>query len=385
MKIAFVKKNPQIRILKQAWGLKKRSRYHLTLVAESYDPNLFDKVFDEIITFGSSLNPKLRIRGVGRINSMLGLWQLKHILERLDVDIIHAHAEPNSIPAIAIRHAKAPVVYDAYDLTSVRLNEKYLSEQEIRDEKFCFENAAGIVHKGPEIDFMRAKYNIEVPTLHFQDYCVKEFIVENPLPKLSDKDGEIHIVHTGSVFRMDLPKEKYGYSQYVEIAKMVIAQRIHFHIYPNPYQLESLPHYEELAELNPYFRMHKGLLYRDLGKEVSKYDYGWLAQDFRNTIIQDVFYKTAIGNRLFGYLEAGLPIIASDSLEYVATIINKNGIGLMIDTDDLVNLSSKLRELDYRQLQNNVKTARRSGLSMENHIHRLEMFYQKMATTGRIQ
>jgi len=377
MKIAFVKKNPQIRIFKQALGLKKTGRHHLTLVPERYDPNLFDEVFDEIITFGSLLNSKLRIRGVGKLKSVLGLWQLKHILKGLDVDIIHAHAEPSSVPAIAIRHAKAPVVYDAYDLTSVRLNEKYLGEEEIRDEKFCFENAAGIVHKGPEIEFMRSQYNIEAPTLHFQDYCVKEFIVENPLPKLSDKDGGIHIVHTGSVFRMDLPKERYGYSQYVEIAKMVIAQRIHFHIYPNPYQLEPLPHYEELAELNPYFHMHEGLLYQDLGREISKYDYGWLVQDFRNTIIQDVFYKTAIGNRLFGYLEAGLPVVVGDSYEYIAKIVRANNVGFVINIKDLAELSSRFGELNYRELENNVKLTR-IGLLMDNYIYRLEALYDQV-------
>jgi hypothetical protein len=358
-------------------GLKQTGRYHLILVAERYDPNLFNDVFDEIISYNVIPHPWRNIRGMGILSSRLNPWWLKRIIERLDVDLIHAHAEPNTIPEIAIKYARCPAIYDAYDFAGIKQGIDALNPREREAERFCLENADGIVHKGPdlEIDFYRnAGYKIKAPALQFQDYCIEEFIVKDPLPKLSDRDGETHIVYTGNVLSMNLPKRRYGFAQFGELAEIFANQKIHFHIYPNPYQLGDFSWYEVFAQKTPYFHIHDSLPIGELNKEISQYDYGAWIHFREGTMHTHEAFSTAIGNKLFTYLEAGLPIIINDELAYGCELLNQYGIGIVLSKPDLKNFNRILEKVDYENLRHNVEKAK-AILSMDNQIDRLEDFY----------
>lgn len=381
-RIAFIKRNPQIRILKQAKGLKSTGRYHLTLVAQRFDKEIYEGVFDKIITYGS-LRGTERLRRISKGLINIDLWQLRHILRNLEVDIVHAHAEPNIIPAIAIRYAICPVVYDAYDCTSLRFGFDNVPRKESVCEKFCLENADGIVRREAdiEIDYYRdAGYNIKAPVLRFSDYCLEEYIVTNPLPKLSDKDGEPHLVHAGNVCPMNLPSKRYGHAQFVDVGEILAAQKIHFHIYPNPYQVQPYPCYEQLASQTPYFHMHKPLPPFKITKEISQYDYSTnLHFTGADSIIERQWSKVAPGNRFATALEAGLPMIVNDELEYVCKLVNEYGLGIVIKRSDLGNLASIIAQADYEALQANVRK-RRLAYSVRKQICRLEAFYQEITS-----
>lgn len=381
-KIAFVGKNPQVRILKQALGLKQTGRYSLTLIAErlhllkdSIDLNQLHTVFDRVISYNTFPDSLMSIRGMGRLSQKLNLLRLKHILKRLDVDIVHAHAEPNIVTEVAIRYAQCPVIYDVHDFSSLRFGFEYVSDKGQNAERYCLENASGIIHKGAdlEIDYYRnAGYKITAPVLQFQDYCVEEYIVKKPLPKLSDKDGEIHIVYTGMVVPMKA-SSKFKYAQFDELAEIFAAQQIHFHIYPVQYQKGSLSWYEDFARKTPYFHLHETLPIYKLTEEISQYDYGSWIQFTEGTPVIQEYLNSAIGNKFFTYLEAGLPIIVRDQIAYGAKLIDQYGIGIAVSKDDLKNFNGILEKID-KKLRHNVEKVREI-LSMKNQIHRLEDFY----------
>ncbi|HHH75848.1 MAG TPA: hypothetical protein ENL03_02335, partial [Phycisphaerae bacterium] len=85
--IAFVKLNPQMRIYKQAQALKETGRYRLVLVANRYDRELFEPVFDEIIDFGTDEALKQycarKTNQAGLNRSILTANQLADVLRRL--------------------------------------------------------------------------------------------------------------------------------------------------------------------------------------------------------------------------------------------------------------------------------------------------------------
>ena len=379
-KIAFVKRNPQIRILKQAMGLKQTGRYHLALVVERYDPNLFNGVFDEIICYDKIPQWWRRVRGMGRLSSKLKPWWLKHIIKRLDVDLIHAHAEPNTVPEIAIKNAKCPVIYDAYDFAGIRQGVEALNSSEREAERFCLEHANGIVNKFPDevIDYYRSLgYNIKSPVLHYEDYCVEEMMepinIGRPVP------DEWHIVYVGNVAPASLPKDKYGFIQFHDMARILSEQKIHFHIYPNPYQYNGkvLGCYQELEKEVPYFHFHEPVAYRRLAQEISKYHWGCnlLFRETPHPVFKE--RRPGFGNKYSTYLEAALPMVVNPELSYLSKLTQEYGTGLVIGMSDIERLCDIFGKVDYDQMLRKIEI-RRHHFSIGTHIPRLICLYESL-------
>lgn len=374
--IVFVKGLPRMRILKQALGLKNTGKYKLILVAQKCIPEILEGIFEEIQFYKTRLG-------------------LARILRGVNPYIIHAQSPPDKDVETVIKHANCPVVTDSYDIKSLAPNyfEGKLFKRELSAEKFRFENADGIIFRDLIIDFMKQKYHISCPVLHFLDYPPKQLIVETPLPKSSKTDGEIHIVYAGQVHPLNLSSDRYGLSQYGEIAEVITAQKIHFHIYPAPslYSFYSFSCYKDLERKNPYFHFHRGLPIYQLNKEISQYDYGWFPPRPTNLQIHKIYPAMEVGNKFFTYLEAGLPIILSEENQYAANLIQKYNIGVVCnlgklyerDFEKLYELRAILEQVDCEELSNNVLEARKI-LSMENQIHRLISFYKQVANKQNI-
>ena len=109
-----------------------------------------------------------------------------------------------------------------------------------------------------------------------------------------------------------------GYINYLRLIEKLEKQNIHFHIYANPYASRKNRKYIELSNEMKYFHLHNSMPYKNVINEISKYDWGmwWHPPTGERRVIVDKT-KVAIGNKLFSYMEAGLP-----------TIVGKhNGIG----------------------------------------------------------
>jgi hypothetical protein len=57
------------------------------------------------------------------------------------------------------------------------------------------------------------------------------------------------------------------------------------------------------------------------------------------------------------YWAAGLPVLVSDELEYMATLVRQTGAGLVVSRSELSGLAERLREVDYQALQARVVEA----------------------------
>jgi hypothetical protein len=362
--IVFVKGSPRMRVLKQALGLKNTGKYKLILVAQRCIPEILEGVFEEIRFYKTRLG-------------------LARILRGLNPYIIHAQSPPDKDVVTVIKHASCPVVTDSYDVTSLTT---HYFKSELSAEKFRFENADGIIFRDLLIDFMKQKYHISCPVLHFSDYPPKQLIVETPLPKLSKTNEEIHIVYAGQVHPLNLSSPDKYRDQYGEIAEVITTQKIHFHIYPDPslHRFYSFSCYKDLERKNPYFHFHRGLPIYQLNKEISQYDYGWLVvRPYPANSPTKIYESVALANKFFTYLEAGLPIIVSENLEYATSLTQKYNIGVICNHEKLYELRAKLESFDCEELSDNVLEARKI-LSMENQIHRLISFYEQVANKQNI-
>ena len=378
--ICFVKQDATIRIYKQAKALKLTKKYRLILICEKCDYYLQKDIFDEIIFYGFLENKKnnllTRILNFG-FNKLFkfGEMNLKRLSKDIDVDLYHCHAEPNSIPRIIMENSRVPVLFDSQDFSGISYGIENLDEKTKDDEKYCFENADGIVRKGTqfEIDYYRQNgYNIECPEFQWLDYCDEDLFANINIKKLSEDDYEYHLVHTGTI-STDPVNDAFKYL--IPLAKILAKQKIHLHIYPNPLEYDNAREYHELDRNVEYFHFHKPVPYTILSEEVSKYDYGILILKQVNSERANMNkFKVGQGNKTFSYFEAGLPEISSDFLLNNNKLIIDYGLGFIVNEADLNNLDKLLNNADYDKLRNNVLKAR-NELSLKNRVHDLEDFY----------
>ena len=357
--IVFVKLNPQIRIFKEALGIKKSGRFKLTLLAAHYDNTLFKDVFDRIIPFKDGN-------------------ELARMVKGMNPYLFHAHAEPNTVPAIVIQNAQVPVIYDAYDYAGLRKGVENLSPQESAAERFCLENANGIVIKYPEETlnyYRKLGYCISAPIIHYSDYCAEEFMAS--VPDTIHKPEEWHIVYIGNIFPLS-SGNRFKRAHFHDMAKNMDRQCIHFHLYPNPYQYRSQDFqcYVKLSQNLPHMHWHEPMHPLSISKEISKYHWGFYLPTHSN-LMRESKFPYDVGNKITTYMEAGLQIVTHVYAYHVADITKQLGVGLVLEKwDQIENLRPHL-EAAFLENRKTVKNAR-NLYSIKQNYSRLLEFYQRV-------
>lgn len=356
LRVVFVPRRSRIRPYKMAKALKYTGKVELILLCEEsfYDPALFDGLFNEVHFFTRKTwffkLPKAE-KIYRRLNERFGFGFSKMIkkLKELNPDLVHCFAEPYNHIQCILKNTKFPVIMsDGADFTGITEGLDNVPQRIKIQEKYCFENVSGIVHKGPEyeIEYYRLNgFKINCPEITWFDHCDDDLIIKKE-PRKIKQDDPIHIVYTG-IISTD-PSQKYVY--YIDFAEEMARQKIHFHIYPNPYQYNVAVEYRKLARESEYFHFHAPLSYRDLGKEVANYDWGlwWHDQAGGDRYTEDK-NKVSIGNKLFTYLESGLPVIVGEHMEYGRKLNEEFAYGVVIVEEDIKNLKPILIK-DYNSM-----------------------------------
>ena len=378
--ILFLSVNPRVDMAKKADALRQTGEYQVRLLCHNGTGDVLDEFFgpfyDEIIPYAN-------------------LIELMYFLLALKPDVILARPK-SQVAALAILFGNAPLVFNVYDIETINTPEEYLDPQhaeanafrlKIEAEQFCMEHAAGIVHKGrkDEIDrYIRPKYDIRAPVLHFYPFCWDRYFAPEDARKLSKEDGVTHLVYTGVVSPSSEDKRLVGHSQFAPMIEAIARQGIHWHIYYNPETGVNDRHYQEyfdLAERNPYFHFHSPLSSPLLSGEIAKYDYGYMVHDVRGAVWGESCNDVSMANKIFTYLEAGLPMIVGDSFRAVADFVREHAVGIVVDSTDLSDLSQRLRHVDYEELRSNVLKVREQ-LSIKRHISKLAHLLDEVSGNG---
>lgn len=165
------------------------------------------------------------------------------------------------------------------------------------------------------------------------NYASRSETPQERKPKLSEQDGEFHIVFEGYV----------GTDKHIdirEVCESLAAAHIHVHIYP----AVKCEDYEAWSEGSPYLHLYETLPFDQLIVELSQYDAGIVA--WNQVKGSSDFIGANIPNKLFDYVLAGLPVIAikSPAMEWY---INAHQAGLVYETvDDIIDHLADLKAID---------------------------------------
>lgn len=394
--IVFVRGGPSLRIYNQALALKKSNKYRSILICkmmDKYSLSLFSKAFDKIIFYWPSELSHLHNRldqimkgapAMYRLNRIISQFadpvleyltertKLSPLIKKLDADAFNCIIRPYRLSAMVMKNTKKPIVFDAYDFDGIMHGIENIANVTYRREKYCFESASGVIHRGPEFEISYYKshgYKITCPTLSFLDYCNREFFVNHAVKKLSSEDNEWHIVHIGSAVG----------TKFVSLLREAVKQKVHFHIYPTaagmtPYAFKNIL---KLNKTEKYVHLEERVPFNRINEEIAKYDFGAHMHFLPMSPVSPMGLKVVHCHRVFNYLEAGLPVIVSDIFVGVKKTIVENSIGFSLKEDEFGSLRSMIEKHNYERLREDVLKAREE-LSIENHVERLVKFYNSV-------
>ena len=311
LNILFVQEAPCIRNYKMATAL--RSRGHRVSLAYIKAPlsvmyeGLSDDVYNECI----------------RLESIRHMWEIsKHY------DIVHCHNEPDKYTVAALG-GDTPVVHDTHDLISLRAN----GNQSLSYfEGVANRGAAGRVYTTPyQLEEAKRLYGVEGPSLVLYNYVSAPDLPQKFLPKLSDQDGRVHVVYEGGIGGTSFRDFS---SLFIELAN----QGIHIHVYPHFKHQDIVQQFLRFENIHIYDPLSP----KQIMEQMTQYDFGIIPFNLKKG--DKRFLDTTIANKLFEYLAAGLPVIASPLQSYI-DYFKKTLIGITFENaQDIIKNFPKLKK-----------------------------------------
>lgn len=189
-------------------------------------------------------------------------------------------------------------------------------------------------------------------------------------------DG-IRVVHAGQIRSANASRRVFGDIQCLGVFRELTSQGIEVHAYPSFYKdeahrLQLFGDYVEEANSNPRFHLEERCSIEELMRAMSgRYHYGSLLYHFDSDLaVGKAHLAGATASKLFTYLAAGLPVIVSEELEYMASLVRDHDIGIVAKREEIPFLKRKLLD-DYERLRTNVEQ-RYDAFRFENRLPDLE-------------
>ena len=246
------------------------------------------------------------------------------------------------------------ITYYGYDYTS----NYYYFKGLLQSEKKCFEQADIVLARNIETQVAIKMYGLgHKKKFFYPDTCDKTKFIEN---KKTISADAIHLVYCGGLYGSDAHQYTHGFDDFSMLYDSLERNNIIVHLYPNLAQ--NIIHYKSIIELsksNKFVQVHKSVQNDNLVATINQYHFGMIPHFKHNeSSINSIKLKYATSNKFFNYLEAGLPIIITDEMEFMAWIVKRYNIGIVINKKDFNDLNTIIRSYDYRILCNNVQIIR---------------------------
>lgn len=310
-------------------------------------------------------------------------WDLRRQLKGLDhVYVIHAFTLPSYQIRLAIDKTKLPVIMDIQDMHVSYFgldSPKLYMKLDMPDESFSISHSAGIVSHSIELFNACKEYKIteRPPTLMFPVYCDDDHLL---IPAEVPSMEEIHIVYAGSIAGSFQDDQHFGSLKFFRVIEAFSQQNIHLHIYPSPtmrFRDLILSEYQAISDENPYFHLHESVPQKELAEALTTYHFGLLPFFLEDTSRSANKLGRGSSQKLYNYIESGIPVIISEDLAFQSWMAQRYGAGLEITKPDLYRIREMIEAIDYTEMRKEL-LAKRENICLSTHIPRLVAFYHQI-------
>lgn len=292
------------------------------------------------------------------------LFALIAIALSADVDIIQIRGWMQSyfVAAIICLLAEVKTVVEFMDIPEFfcdRESYGHLFGEDIAHDDFesfpaIFSKADGLLlnHDGPEIEILKRKYKRINNVIQFHNYVCDEFCANKEV----QISKPFSIVYAGTVCPSNHPHPFFGATQLLPLIHKLTEQKMKLHIYMNPVAKVNYLYwdYQYEAKINPFFEIREGRAPYSVTHDLANMHFGLLLFILKDVVVGEEHIGGSLPTKFVLYLEAGLPILVSEKLKYVARLVKEYGIGLVIAEEDIDSLGEVIEACDYATLRENV-------------------------------
>lgn len=368
-KVIFVSDTPRSREAKIAFGLKQAG-INVTLLYKSTPNFIPSRYFSEFYQYR---NPQEALNLASKYPDAIF-----HIFSNWDFNVA----------ASFIYYKTGKVVFDNYDVLGGMIRQDKISNndsEKLHYERYCLENAAGLCLRSLEAQYVKrhAGYRFNGKVLFFPDYC---WDTKEDVSNQSDTgDAPLHLVYCGNMSIEKIHGTDDPFCFHLWLGELLARQGIHYHIYPSHnawsgYFEDAFSDYINMSYKTPFFHIHTPVAPDDLIKELSQYDFGLLILSRQIDGVEYFYnsnkYKYCIGNKIFDYLDSGLPVIIHNG-KFSNFIASRYGTGITASEAMLNNIVPVLNKSVKSGIKGKVNDARKA-YSIHRNMPRLIKFYQSL-------
>lgn len=170
--------------------------------------------------------------------------------------------------------------------------------------------------------------------------------------------GPWKLVHAGQIKSQAASRAIFGDLHYLPVIHTLTTQGCEVTAYasaaPDRDTFQRLyGDYLDEAARNPRFALEPHLPVRDLIRALNgRFHFGLLIYQLDDDLkVGRPHLRAALASKLFSYLAAGLPVLVSRELEYMAELVERHGCGIVVDRNDFGRIGELLAAVDYGELQ----------------------------------
>jgi putative sugar O-methyltransferase len=316
-----------------------------------------------------------------------------HVMARLIRPRV-CHVFSGAVDELTLRFCREKpslVVIDLNDIFCPALFD-YLPER-FEPTRECLELADGLSGRDLQAKFAARYDRFKLPhhILHFPEYSW----IDGPATPEAVAKGDPNEVSVVSVGTFTLETQGMYDSAYLQLARMLTEQKIHFHIYPHWFyrksrgsvfgfdQQNDFREFIELERQTPYLHLHESLPIDQLAKELTQYDFGLVsggceAFGQRLQFLTQKYMDSCYSGRIADYLDARLPVLINTEVTFNYRLLRHYGIALELNDLARPGFREKLlaakRDPDLK-----ARTERAARLmSLNRHGGRLGAFYERL-------
>jgi len=295
--------------------LAKESGCHVYLAYLIASPEIVSPEYADIY---EKVFPVMSIRG------------LVEFIKNSEFDLIHSSSEPDYLTPVMAETGKT-VIHDCHDLRS---SNREVTPEMLMVEYLAHKESAGVIYPAEGLRNEAVK-KFDLPkenTLVIENFIARDLIADRRKEKKSLLDGEIHCVYEGGV-SVDDASYKYYCCYYWRI---LAEAGLHIHFYTRA----NLPVCRVLEALHENIHYEGNISPKELSVELSQYDVGLCI--FNVTKLNKHYLEMSSSNKLYEYINAGLPVAVNDVACH-RKFVEGNNLGKCMDWDG--DLYSQIKEI----------------------------------------